>query len=741
MNIVSEKKKNKTWERIIKDLCLILFFLVIVTNFSKLVIADPPSPHNVKGRIFTNGSNGVQNGIPVFINNTANGESVNTEVYAPPIPQFRGSYSTTINGNDGDLVIVTSWNDTHYGINSATLESTTTTIDVYLNTTRPSEANVTIILPLNNSVLNTTDLFNVTANITILGNDGTNCNATITLSNDAANITSDQLFTNQLGDINLHQSVTTTWNVTGIKEGILDIIVTAQCSSDGVKLENLNSDQINISIVDTTDPLVNLITPINNSWLNGNITFEYNVSENTGIADCSLYFDGVLNQTTYNPPTDTLLNFTLNNTVEGSYDWFISCFDNSSNSNNGQSELRTLYIDRTAPNVSILLPANNSVISSYINIFRYNVTDNFNVSNCSLIIDNQVVTVNYSITQNISNNFTYSLTGGNFNWTVNCSDSAGNIGYTGYHTLKSPDLKVNSSDVVFSKTNVSEREIIEINITVFNIGDVNLTNNVTIQLFESDPNVNGAQIGNNYSVNITAGNNITLTFSYTTRIGTVYIFAIVDPIVENNGSIIEFDETNNKANKSIIIPPYHTFYGDIVSDIFLDTTSVQTVIAWINATEISGNIFVADSDSNVDFNNLHALSRNLSNNLTIDDFEELDKALNLTNVSDSLNRTYTKDGIVRNSDNFTIYSDYINYTPIINSTNSTDFITGILWDKSDENNGQFNGSQDVVFVSRINKRSIGYYGLYDYEIKVPANLRKYVVPNDEDSVTFYVEIT
>ena len=174
---------------------------------ANLVLAIP-TPHNVQGKIYTNSSNGVQNGIPVLINSTVTGDLVLTYVDAPPALPHKGSYSAVINGEDYELIIVTSWNDTHFGNNTAILDPHTTTVDVKLNYTRPSEANVTIVYPSNNTLKNKSIIFNVTANITLLGNDGIGCNATISFSdNDVLNVTSDRNFTNYLNP----------WNTADIK--------------------------------------------------------------------------------------------------------------------------------------------------------------------------------------------------------------------------------------------------------------------------------------------------------------------------------------------------------------------------------------------------------------------------------------------------------------------------------------------------------------------------------------------
>ena len=76
--------------------------------------------------------------------------------------------------------------------------------------------------------------------------------------------------------------------------------------------------------------------------------------------------------------------------------------------------------------------------------------------------------------------------------------------------------------------------------------------------------------------------------------------------------------------------------------------------------------------------------------------------------------------------------------PIVNSTNTSDFVTGILWDYSD-GNSEYNGTQDLILITRINENKTGEFGTYDYEIKIPAPLRSYV--SGTNTVTFYTEIT
>jgi len=720
----------------------IVFSLVMAILLSSNVIA-PPTPHNVEGQVFTDNTmlEGVRANLPVRINDTLTNNIVIVYTEDPGPPQLKGIYSAVISGNTNDFIVVTSWNASHFAISNASLASTTTTVVLAFNRTRQSEANVTILLPPNNSLWNTSVSFNLTANISIIGNDGTNCNSTVYFSNGKTNITNDQNFTNQLGNIPLNSHKTTTWNISGLKEGILNITVTGQCPSDGTTLEKLNTYTILLRINDTTIPIVNLLSPSNNSYVNGSQTFIFNVTENNGIKNCSFFFDNKFNQSHGGIDPNTIANFTLNGTPEGKHNWSVICYDNSTNRNYGNSTVFFLTVDSSAPSITLFTPFNSSTLENYNVSFSYNVTDNFNVSNCSLILNNQIRITNFSVVMNMTNYFNLSVPGKDYNWSISCTDLAGNLNQSLTYTILVPDLKINLSDIFFSKDFPAENELIYINATVRNIGSGNQTRNSTVRFYTNNPDINGIQIGPNFSVNVTSGYSVNVTINYTPETGRNNIFVVIDPNASINGSLVESNETNNIANRTLFITAYNIYYGGVFAELVLDTSDNLSILSWYNLSSFNGNIFAADSDSIPDFFSLIALGRNRSSNFSMEDFEEIDIALNFSNSSDSINSTWTFRNLTKAVSNFTSFDRLIQDVPVVNSTNTSSFITGILWDTSDPNNGTFNGSQDIAFVTKVSKKSQGYYGTYDYEIKVPANLERYLKPNEQDSISFYREIT
>jgi hypothetical protein len=87
---------------------------------------------------------------------------------------------------------------------------------------------------------------------------------------------------------------------------------------------------------DTSSPNINLITENNSNLASGQITLEYNVTDATGIQECTLFIDNVANLSDSNVEMSINQNFILD-LSEGTYTWKVFCIDNSSNNNNATS--------------------------------------------------------------------------------------------------------------------------------------------------------------------------------------------------------------------------------------------------------------------------------------------------------------------------------------------------------------------------------------------------------------------
>lgn len=120
--------------------------------------------------------------------------------------------------------------------------------------------------------------------------------------------------------------------------------------------------------------------------------------------------------------------FSYNLTNETIYEWNCKSVNNESNFDFAKSN-NTLIYESLSPNITLTEPFPEGEISSSVTRnFYYNITDNYNVENCSLIINNEVSLTNSSINLSSRNDFTQSFSPGNYVWQINCTDTAGNIG-------------------------------------------------------------------------------------------------------------------------------------------------------------------------------------------------------------------------------------------------------------------------------------------------------------------------
>jgi hypothetical protein len=187
------------------------------------------------------------------------------------------------------------------------------------------------------------------------------------------------------------------------------------------------------------------------------------------------------------------------------------------------------------------------------------------------------------------------------------------------------------------------------------------------------------------------------------------------------------------------------FYGDVLtsSNLVLADSLENKLVNWDADNFETGNIYVTDYDSYISWNQLQSIGKTEFGEESSSDFEEIDSILNSSSYEDSIFSVYTDSGIIRDKLNIYSFNKFIQEVPIANSTNNSNFVTGILWDYSDDNSNdeEFDliDKEDLVFVAPINKYAEGAYGNYDYEIKIPAKLREYHTA-DSKAAIFYVEI-
>jgi hypothetical protein len=174
---------------------------------------------------------------------------------------------------------------------------------------------------------------------------------------------------------------------------------------------------------DITSPALNISLPVNNSFNSG--VFRLNLNEE---GSCNFSLNSGATNRSMNSSNNLTFN-TFNNTLiqNQSYNLSYYCSDFAGNRN---SSVVTFFVDLTKPNVTLVGPEDSySVTGTAMINFQYNVSDNLNISICSLIINNALNLTDYNITNQSANyNFSQTFGEGTYYWRVNCTDQAENVG-------------------------------------------------------------------------------------------------------------------------------------------------------------------------------------------------------------------------------------------------------------------------------------------------------------------------
>jgi hypothetical protein len=498
-------------------------------------------------------------------------------------------------------------------------------------------------------------------------------------------------------------------------------------------------------------PTVNLNFPANYANLsNSNVTLMCTSNDlDSNLANVTLYGNWSngwhANQSSQISGSTNSTNFT-NILQDGRYDWSCLATDNLSISQFASQNF-SFTLDTTPPVISsVSLNITESVCGTQTNLrINCTVTDELIGLNSVLIESFRPSGRINHTTQLLSGNTYYLdiLLNETGLWQFRCiaNDTLGNsVSFSSenlsIHTTQA-DIKVSSSDIVFSNNNPIENSQVIINATIHNIGCTE-ANNFPVGFFEGDPEISAIQIGSNRTISIPSLSNFTTNITWQVKIGTTNAFVFADL----NFSISESNETNNKANKTILVNAWQEFFGNVTIDKILSNQGLNNISIWYNESFLTGNIFITDSESTVSWNSLLAIGKNLTGSNTTDDFFEIDTILNMTNFTDSVSNVFTTNGIIPiESKSFFVYKQNLTQVPVVNSTNNTNFKTGILWDTSDDTNGQFDETdkEDLIFISQINNAAQGSYGIYDYEIRIPVRLREYYT-SDINNVFVYFDL-
>jgi len=634
---------------------------------------------------------------------------------------------TDYNPNNGDYDNYFYVNFTNDGVYTWTvnatdtngMEGTATARSLTIDTTPP---NITINHPYNGENITSN---NVTFNFTVTDN----------LDNELiCNIT--------INDVVEYQNINVDNGSTVIRYKIMydgSYNWSVSCIDDANNTNVTSTRNFNVSVV----PNVTIGNPQNQSWKShSNITFYFNVSDNDGFTNCSLLLNGAVNNTISSGIVNNAEN-SINSTLgEGSFNWSVQCYDSGAYKNLGTSLKKEIYVDLNPPAIVLYAPENGITLSNNSPVFNFTTIDSISQNmNCNLTLDNKINISNITINNGSEHiESLYNLGIGMHYWNVTCIDYVNltNTSVTWNFTILRADLTLNDSDIsfIYNTANPEEGKQITINATIHNIGS-SAANNAIVQFYDGDPDSGGVQIDINKTISINPNSYGYVSANWTATLGMHNIFVIVDPPLASNGSIAEENETNNKANKTIMVQSWHYVYGNLTGELGLRNQGNLSVYLWNVTDANNSNIFASDYDNDVNWTSLNAISRNTANGYVANDFSDIDNALSMSSYSDSVNNTYTINEQPVATSSFLVYGNNVTNVPVANSTNNSNFATGILWDFSD-GNSEYNGSQDLVFITQTNVAKQGKYGICDYELRIPSNLKSY--KGTTQSVALYIEI-
>jgi len=392
----------------------------------------------------------------------------------------------------------------------------------------------------------------------------------------------------------------------------------------------------------------------------------------------------------------------------------------------------------------------NQNIEFFANYTNQSDNSSVNDADCLITLSNNMSQSFSMIYNNTSGLYVYIAnftTNGTYNYNITCNQTA-------FYTLNvSDDLFINqvgdlgigNGDITFSKEYPLENENIILYVMIHSLIDYNYTD-ILVRFYDGDPDDVGVQIGTNVFVNISGIQNVKVNTTWNVPVGAHQIFVKIDPL--NN--INETDKTNNKANNNTFVSVWQTYYGNVTILTQLGASSNDTnniFLNWSAQYYPKANVYVASPGSSINWLALQALARNSTGEATDDtlnDFAELDLSLGIENFTDSVNNTYSSSGLPLRLSNYILFYRNVTNVPEAQSTNNTNFYTGILWDTSDTMFSYYQYESnpslriDVVFVTRLNYNMAGAYGNYDYELSVPAFLRNY--KGVGETVQLYYEV-
>ena len=191
-----------------------------------------------------------------------------------------------------------------------------------------------------------------------------------------------------------------------------------------------------LEVLENLHPNVTMLHhPADDSLINTTpVDFNFTATDdlNSTLANCTLIgnFSGswLPVQTIYDVQNNTMTNITFS-PDDGYYHWNVECFDHYGLSASYESNY-SFRLDTTPPNVTLISPEDDIVITDTNEIiFTYNVTDDSEILECNLYINNSINgSGSGPVDRGVPLTFTRALDNDAYTWRVDCLDEAGHIG-------------------------------------------------------------------------------------------------------------------------------------------------------------------------------------------------------------------------------------------------------------------------------------------------------------------------
>ncbi len=245
-------------------------------------------------------------------------------------------------------------------------------------------------------------------------------------------------------------------------------------------LNQTNVWSVNLVADDALPPNVSINYPLNSSYSVSSINFNITALDNVGISSCKYTLNNwVANYTMTNTTSLSIYNHTNSSIADGSYTAKFWCNDTNNNVNN--SEMVSFVLDTAYPSLMLLSPANNSGDNDGNVSFIFNVSDNNGIANCSLIINNVVNATNSSVVNGINTSFIVNgLAVGSYNWSINCSDTAGNVNNTAVWKIVVAKTSAEFSGETTDLSSVNISNITNLVLDSPNYGKINFSESVDL---------------------------------------------------------------------------------------------------------------------------------------------------------------------------------------------------------------------------------------------------------------------